>query len=199
MNGLQTQPVAENATSAVEPDKVQHAFLLAEHAALRTEIIERLSKQHRLTALLYSGAIIYLTTLFAPLDKLPALNSGQISIGNLLPIAMLYISLVIILPLIGLSIEILSESESDAISRCGVYLRDQIERKINTSGYRGWEDWLDRQNKSSRRRISERLAKYARISMLIIYSGASSLIAGHFVSEISGIYGINNILVFYHF
>lgn len=155
--------------------KLEKSLVISEYESLREEIQARLSRVFKLQQGLLLGTLIYATTFYLP--KL--LNTGTISqTSKSLPIvALLYYSFLFILPFIAFVVELLCTSEQDAIFRAGIYIKDNIEKIYRQSTFRGWEDWLDRQDKVERRRTSDNLIIFARRYIIIpLYCIASSFI-----------------------
>lgn len=155
--------------------KLEESLVISEYKSLREEIQARLSRVFRLQQGLLLGTLIYATTFYLP--KL--LSTSAISqTSKLLPIvALLYYSFLFILPFIAFVVELLCTSEQDAIFRAGIYIKDNIEKIYRQSTFRGWEDWLDRQDKVERRRTSDKLIIFARRYIIIpLYCLASSFI-----------------------
>ena len=189
--GSETRDIDDEASTTGSP---QLQFKLAEFKCLRDEIQARLQRISRLVNVLLTGSLVYVTTIFVPIRFVGPGNQSIASLPldngdapqTLEPILIIYFALIFILPFVSFAIEIMCTSEADAIKRTGIYIRDNIERKILTSGYRGWEDWLQRQDKTSRRRTSEAFAQYSRYSVILLYVVTSSIIAGLLISRVFG-------------
>lgn len=154
--------------------KLEEALVISEYESLREEINARLTRVFRLQQGLLLGTLIYATT-FLPklLDSNPLSQPAQ----SLSTVALLYYSFLFILPFIAFVVELICTSEQDAISRAGIYIKENIEKIYRQSTFRGWEDWLDRQDKRRRRRTSDKLIIFARRYVIIpLYCFSSSLI-----------------------
>ena len=163
-------------------------LMLIEYKCLRDEIQARLVRISKLVMVLLTGLLVYATTIFVPLRFSGTSATSIASVpgsGGAMhfePIVLIYLALIGILPFVSFAIEIMCTSESDAITRTGIYIRDNIERKIRKTGYRGWEDWLDRQDKALRRRTSETFATLSRYFIIMLYCLASATIVGLLIS-----------------
>lgn len=159
----------------IDYSKLEESLVISEYESLREEIQARLSRVFRLQQSLLLGTLIYATTFYLPklLD-----NSTIAETSKSLPIvALLYYSFLLILPFVAFVVELLCTSEQDAIFRAGIYIKDNIEKNYRQSTFRGWEDWLDRQDKVERRRTSDNLIIFARRYIIIpLYCVASSFI-----------------------
>ena len=164
---------------------LEDSFIIEEYRTLKSEILERLNRVAKLEHILLTSSLVYVSTIFIPnrLFANPVTEPGTHT-QNLDSLLIIYGILVAILPIIGIAIEIMIRSEADAIKRAGIYIKDNIERKVRTSGYRGWEDWLGKLDKSSRRRTSEFMAKFSRYSLITVYSFASAILLGFLVFRV---------------
>lgn len=134
----------------------------------------------RLQEGLLVGVFVYGTTIFLPIAaEPPATSSSGLWLYQLL---LLYYTFIFILPFVAFAIELICTSEYDAVFRAGIYIRNNIEREYRTSRYRGWEDWLERQDRVARRRTSDRLTILTRRLVIVLYCIASAIIGGIGVS-----------------
>ena len=172
------------------PSGAKHAveLMLIEYKCLRDEIQARLLRISKLVMFLLTGFLVYATSIFVPLRFLSASGPADapaslpFSAMPLGPIFVIYLALIAILPFVSFAIEIMCTSEEDAIRRTGIYIRENIERKLGAAGYRGWEDWLGRQDKALRRRTSETFATLSRYFIIMLYCMSSATITGLLVS-----------------
>lgn len=182
---LPSKPIEHTTDSS----SLENRFVIEEYIALKTEIRDRSTRAAKLQGILLTSSIVYLTTIFIPgrisrSESLVAEITGPFG-GNIQqPLFAIYLSLIIILPLIGFAIEAMITAEEDAVRRAGVYIRDNIERKIRLTGYRGWEDWLERQDKATKRRTSERIAKGSRQGIILLYCITSAVILWFFLYSV---------------
>lgn len=157
-------------------------FILAEYNSLRAEILERLGRVAQLVKILLSSSLVYFTAIFIPVptSDTGSLVQPEMAMSQAQPLTLLYFFIILIVPLLGFAIEAMCTSETDAVLRIGIYIRQNIERKVGSKGYGGWEDWLERQDKALRRRTSERMSRTARLAIICLYCLASSGIAGYY-------------------
>ena len=96
-------------------------------------------------------------------------------------------SVLLVLPLLALAVDIACVSETDAVLRAGIYVKDRIERVWRRSTREGWESWLANRDLDHRRRTADRLLDRARRGIVIMYSLLSALILGHLLTSTSTI------------
>lgn len=155
--------------------KLEESLVISEYESLREEIQARLTKVFQLQQGLLLGTLIYATTFYLP----NLLNANTVNQPSELfqPLVLLYYSFIFVLPFIAFVVELLCTSEQDAIFRAGTYIRDNIEKIYRQSTFRGWEDWLNRQDKVARRRTSDNLIVITRRYIVIpLYCIISSFI-----------------------
>lgn len=176
--------------------KVEESLIISEFESLRDEIQNRLSRIFKLHQGLLLGTLIYGTTFYIP-KLLSFSNKGQ---GHLTTLILLYYSFIFILPFITFVVELICTSEQDAIFRAGTYIRDHIERVHRKSTFRGWEDWLVRQDKVKRRRTSDKLIIIARrfviIPLYCISSASICAVGCNIVFDLTSYYTILSMIIF---
>jgi len=161
--------------------KLEEHLIVSEYESIRKEIQARLLRIFRLHQGLLLGTLIYATTFYLPKfwSTMNAINLSEANnTSRTIPmISMLYYAFLFILPFVAFVVELLCTSEQDAIFRAGIYIRDNVEKIYRKSTFRGWEDWLVRQDKVERRRTSDRLIILARRYVILpLYCLASSII-----------------------
>ena len=152
---------------------LEKSLIVSEYNCLRDEIQARLSRLFKLHQGLLLGTLIYSTTFYVP-NLLSVLDKGQTYIAT---VTLLYFLFIFIIPIITFVVELICTSEQDAIFRAGIYIKEHIERVHRKSTFKGWEDWLIRQDKVKRRRTSDNLIiKTRRLLIIPLYCICSSIV-----------------------
>ncbi len=137
-------------------------FLKLQYEALRQEI---LATQKRNFQTLGFGALsIPAAGFLAETQKIPALWLA--------------------VPVLILGIAILYLADNHGIIRCGEYIKEHIEKKLEPEGIVGWETWLERGQKHTR--STERYTTYCFYTFFLLYFLASVYMAWSYMEPASG-------------
>lgn len=157
----------------IENSSVEAQLIVAEFKSLRDEIATRMNRIAHLQELLLIGLLAYGVTVFAPNANSVSPTNG--SFPTISPLATLMYLFISMLPFIAFSAEAICSAEMDAVYRAATFIRHNIERQFRSTPFRGWEDWLGRQDRFARLRASDHLAELTRRFVIFIYCVASSV------------------------
>lgn len=166
-----------NSSNVPVEDGLRTSMFTEEFKSLRQEVLDRLGRVAKYHHGLLIGTGYYaLTEFLLPSAGSPTTSpsaAGMIAGG---PVAQ---SILLMLPFLALAVDIACASETDAVRRAGIYIRDQLERPIRGGLYHGWESWLTARDLTHRRRTADRMLDLARRSIVLVYCVLSSLVLSH--------------------
>ena len=135
-------------------------FLKMQYQALREEI---LATQRRSFQTLGFGALsIPAAGYLAQVHNVPALS--------------------LTVPLLVIGIALLYLADNHGVMRCGVYIKEHIEKELLKDGAVGWETWLERGQKSGTRR-TERYTSWCFYLLFLLYFIAAVFMAWAYMAS----------------